>query len=239
MDVHKPNPWHGWREFLKEYGIIVLGVLTALAFEQLASALKDVHDADEARANIRDELATNFASLSERGAIQACMNRRLDELRTVIEASGKPAYVRPLWIGRPQHWPMFQAKWNAALNAGHAALLTSKQQADFGQLYYTLGMLQDAENAEQAAWARLRVLTETDHISPQLQGDLFTALSQARLANWQIRLFLVRSQGLAKPLGLPRPAPQHTGSRSVCVPMNTPRAEALLRSGVPDTIGEP
>lgn len=34
MDIHKPKPWHGPREFLKEYLIIVVGVLTALAAEQ-------------------------------------------------------------------------------------------------------------------------------------------------------------------------------------------------------------
>jgi hypothetical protein len=34
LDIHKPKPWHGLREFLKEYVIIVVGVLTALAFEQ-------------------------------------------------------------------------------------------------------------------------------------------------------------------------------------------------------------
>ena len=33
MDIHKPKPWHGLREFLKEYLIIVVGVLTALAAE--------------------------------------------------------------------------------------------------------------------------------------------------------------------------------------------------------------
>ena len=27
MDIHKPKPWHGVREFLKEYVIIVVGVL--------------------------------------------------------------------------------------------------------------------------------------------------------------------------------------------------------------------
>jgi len=32
MDIHKPKPWHGLREFLKEYLIIVIGVLTALTF---------------------------------------------------------------------------------------------------------------------------------------------------------------------------------------------------------------
>ncbi len=33
MDLHKPKPWHGLREFLKEYLIIVVGVLTALTAE--------------------------------------------------------------------------------------------------------------------------------------------------------------------------------------------------------------
>ena len=27
MDIHKPKPIHGWRDFLKEVGVIVLGVL--------------------------------------------------------------------------------------------------------------------------------------------------------------------------------------------------------------------
>ncbi len=31
MDVHKPKLFHSWRELLREFGIIVLGVLTALA----------------------------------------------------------------------------------------------------------------------------------------------------------------------------------------------------------------
>ena len=35
MDIHKPKPWHGWREFLKVYATIVIGVLTALAAEQV------------------------------------------------------------------------------------------------------------------------------------------------------------------------------------------------------------
>ena len=34
MDIHKPKAWHGVREFLKEYMIIVVGVLTALGAEQ-------------------------------------------------------------------------------------------------------------------------------------------------------------------------------------------------------------
>jgi hypothetical protein len=39
MHVHKAKPWHGLKELLREYLIIVLGVLTALAAEQAVEAL--------------------------------------------------------------------------------------------------------------------------------------------------------------------------------------------------------
>jgi len=36
MHIPLPKPLHGWRAFVGEVGIIVLGVLIALAFGQLA-----------------------------------------------------------------------------------------------------------------------------------------------------------------------------------------------------------
>ena len=36
MHFHLPKPLHGWREFLGEVGIIVIGVLIALGAEQNA-----------------------------------------------------------------------------------------------------------------------------------------------------------------------------------------------------------
>ncbi len=46
MDIHKPKPFHGLREFLKEYGIIVLGVLTALFLEQAVEWLHWRHEVE-------------------------------------------------------------------------------------------------------------------------------------------------------------------------------------------------
>ena len=39
MDIHKPKPWHGRSEFLKEIGTIVIGVLIAIGGEQLVEML--------------------------------------------------------------------------------------------------------------------------------------------------------------------------------------------------------
>ena len=46
MHFHLPKPLHGWREFIGEVGIIVVGVLVALTAEQLVEA---AHWRSEAR----------------------------------------------------------------------------------------------------------------------------------------------------------------------------------------------
>ena len=50
MDIHKPKPWRGVREFLKEYVIIVIGVLTALGGEQAVEWGRTHREVGEARA---------------------------------------------------------------------------------------------------------------------------------------------------------------------------------------------
>ena len=50
MDIHKPKPWHSVREFLKEYAIVVVGVLTALGAEQAVEQLHWAHEVRSARA---------------------------------------------------------------------------------------------------------------------------------------------------------------------------------------------
>ena len=39
MHIHVPKPLHGWREFLGEVGVIVVGVLVALGAEQVVENL--------------------------------------------------------------------------------------------------------------------------------------------------------------------------------------------------------
>ena len=42
MDIHKPKPWHGVREFLKEYLIIVVGAQTALRRRRVLSVSTEI-----------------------------------------------------------------------------------------------------------------------------------------------------------------------------------------------------
>ncbi len=59
MEIHAPKPVHSWRDFLKEVGIIVLGVLIALSAEQAVEALhwhNKIASAEQAmRLELRDD----------------------------------------------------------------------------------------------------------------------------------------------------------------------------------------
>ena len=56
MDIHLPKPMHGWRAFIGEVGIIVLGVLIALGFGQLAETIHENTIASQARDAVRAEV---------------------------------------------------------------------------------------------------------------------------------------------------------------------------------------
>ena len=49
MHFHLPKPLHGWREFVGEVGIIVLGVLIALGAEQVIDNLHSRNEVKQTR----------------------------------------------------------------------------------------------------------------------------------------------------------------------------------------------
>src|SRR4051812_29711919 len=97
MEIHKPKPIHNWREFLKEYAIIVIGVLTALAAEQAAEAVHwhyRVKDAMEAvRLELRDD---DGPQAYTRAAAWVCLDRQLDTIQAAIEGEHSHAEIDAL-----------------------------------------------------------------------------------------------------------------------------------------------
>jgi hypothetical protein len=78
MDIHKPKPWHGLREFSKELVTIVLGVLIALSAEQAVEWLHVRTEMAEARAAMRIEIRDDLRALVSEAREDACYRSRMD-----------------------------------------------------------------------------------------------------------------------------------------------------------------
>jgi hypothetical protein len=74
-----------------------------------------------------------------------------------------------------------------------------------------------------------------------MRANVRSALQQARLLNWNIRVDLEQSEKRAETLGVMEGSPRPKGSPMVCLPTTTLRAEAVAKSNTffGDDLGEP
>jgi hypothetical protein len=238
MHFHLPKPLHGWREFAGEVGIIVLGVLIALGAEQVVEAAHQRQEGIEAEHIIRNEISLNLGRLQSRMAIHACVDRRIEELQTLLDnAASNPAIVTPGWIGRPQYWTFLDSRWQAESQAGQAALVDARRLPDYGIMYNRMQNLQDEMGLEQTDWAKLRTLEHIRLLDPAAALEFNVTLQDARYRNWRLALVTDQLFDMARALRLSATANATSADRSVCLPITMTRGEANRQSVWP--VGEP
>jgi hypothetical protein len=235
LDIHKPHAAKSWREFFTEIGTIVLGILIALGLEQAVVAIRDGRSAAEADANIRAEIAQGLGTAQARLTTEPCMARRLDEIAKILAQPLGTDLPRPLWVGRPQTWGFFDGQWQAATASGRASLLQQDKLAAYTNIYAHLRGVYGNEHDELVAWAQLRGLERLRSLDAASLAAMTTALQQASSADWEIRLQDTSALEFAADVGV-KPSPTK-GSRSVCIPLSTPRQKALQQ--IRDPFGEP
>ncbi len=228
------KPKRNWREYLKEYAIIVVGVLTALAAQQAAEWLHDRSRAAEARANIRAEMARNLGLMVRRQTTEACMAKRLDEVDGLIAASAAGKLPRDaLWIGQPHNLGMDDNRYKAAVQSGAVSLFDDREQAAYSAFYGSLARYELANGEEMEDWASLRALEKHPSPSPALDVLLRNAIQMARIHRYQ--MYVTHQAALTNaavygvtPAQLRRPPPK---MYPACVPLHTSREEALKLIG--------
>ena len=214
-----------WREFLKEYAIIVVGVLTALAAQQAAETLNARSRAAEARVNIRAEIAHDLRLMNMRAATEACIAKRLGEVDARIAASAAGP-KESIWIGNPQAYAMLESRYQSATQSGAVSLFSDQEQAGYARLYGFLAIYFQMQVEEQKAWADLRILEEQPPSSAELDVKLRSAIKQARINRYQIQRIHHQIMSFASTIGLEPEPVGRIETQSVCLPLNTPPAEA-------------
>ncbi len=240
MEIHRPeHPIQGWREFLKEVGTIVLGVLIALGAEQAVAKVREHTASAETRSSVRSEIGANLLLLSARAASQVCIDQRLQEIGTILAGAGDGVPMpHATWVSRPEFWSLSSSNWQAATGAGRAALLSEDEQRGFGSYYNVFEFLDREQEREQIAWAQLRALEDwRGPLGPTARFGFALALQQARYSAYRIRAKSVSLLYEARIDRIDIPARRLVHSTSICLPISTTRAEAERVDHAP--LGDP
>lgn len=116
FDIHRVKPVHGWREFIGEVGIIVLGILLALAAEQVIERFHWRREVGHVRDTLRSDLSDLLVNAKEREIEDGCIRRRLNLLLSNLNSgNGKIAAVGHIGAPALRTWQL--ASWPAAVSS--------------------------------------------------------------------------------------------------------------------------
>jgi len=206
MDIHKPKPWHGVREFLKEYVIIVVGVLTALAGEQAVEALHRGEQARRAEGAMRLELRDDDGPQAYgRVLIARCLDDRLAQIQD--GAAGATAdelrkrvsdYVPPV-----RTWD--SEVWKVVVSSDVGNFMGAARLVDWSAAYRAVPLLNDNNRREAELAAELRsALPASGELSAADRENLRRLAGMLRFSNASIErgseLFLARTRALGAPV---------------------------------------
>jgi len=232
MDIHKPHAPHSWGEFAREIGVIVIGVLIALAFEQAVTAWHEHKLADDARIVIRVELAENMASLASRQAAEPCIYRRLDEVDAALRRWEQGAVLPPMWIGAASDYGLNRSRFDSATATGRYALLPEPEQTAYATLQRFVSEVTAFQTAEVPIWGQLRGLRQgSAGLSDVDRARMTGALDEARAYNALLAAIIRTALARAAREGIgyrPHSAHEFAGD-STCLPVTTTPAEAARR----------
>lgn len=206
MEIHRPKPFHGWRELAKEVGVIVIGIAIALSGEQLIERLHRHSEVVEARKALRSEIAANASAARFNVEYERCLSADLALFDAWAKGSPHPPRVEPLPWMRPG-----AAAWDV-VKAGAAAHMPLDERLAYSQLYNDAANMGSIVEMEGSAWLRLAADFTRATLGPTDERRVLEDTNQARiLGSIQSRYSLAVLQD-AKAMGA-EPSPISAGTR--------------------------
>ena len=154
MHFHLPKPLHGWREFVGEVGIIVIGILIALGAEQIVETWQWHQKIASAKKGIDFELNTQLDYSEEVTGLSRCAPLFVGALEYSIlrhdsSAIGKLHDRQPPFVPRP--WR--STAWQSAMSTQVADHFDPGQLAQYAFMFTSFEDIRDLQRSMLANFA--------------------------------------------------------------------------------------
>jgi len=207
MHFHIPKPLHGWREFVGEVAIIVLGVTIALSAEQLVQHWSWHRQSVETKRALSSELESSALFAIERVAVQQCLRDRIKHLTDKLNSGATNWTADPMILGSPKtpmgsrdfptsiplayrtpHRPWLSDEWETAKSTGIIDHMDRKDATNFEFVYRGVDQLNSLQDEETSTLPQINFLSFDDSIQPQSREQVLIALSRLDLTNTWIAI---------------------------------------------------
>jgi len=160
MHLRLPKPLHGWRAFAGEVGIVVLGVILALALGEAAQAWQWHREVEAARDAVHREMAFDLAVAADRLRIANCVDRHLTDAEERIEAVARTGKTPPSNANLESPGRMLLVgDYDAQEAAQNLVHFPADELSRLGLFYDQVRFMRDWDTAEDNAWNELGLLS--------------------------------------------------------------------------------
>src|SRR5438270_11253748 len=136
MHFHLPKPLHGWRAFVGEVGIIVIGVLIALGAEQIVERWQWRGKVQETTNQLDAELHRD-ARAAYAGLVAAlCMDRQLQAIDVALASARQTGRVQATLAFTPPLHVFTEDTWLNARALEVADQLSPEQIQEYSRLFF-------------------------------------------------------------------------------------------------------
>ena len=201
MHVHLPKAFHSWREFAKEVGIIVLGVLIALGFEQLVQVWHWHEEARTTRQALVSEIEYSALWAEERLAVQQCLRDRIAQLTAKLDSQSPQWKADPVVLGqarnpigritetgiplvyRAPHRPWLSDEWQTAKAGGVIDHMDRDDARNLEFIYRNIDQLGSLQDEEASLQPQVSFLSFNQTLEPQSRVQALVTLARLDYLN--------------------------------------------------------
>ncbi|HEX5237796.1 MAG TPA: hypothetical protein VFW39_04955 [Sphingomicrobium sp.] len=209
MHFHLPKPLHGWRQLAGEVGIIVLGVLIALAAEQAVESAQWAAKARTAKYELHQQMVLAWVFAEEREARHKCADSYLVRLANTLVSS--PPQWRPMpadycrdhhgWVYIPPNRPWPTEVWRSVEAEGTVSHLGESYPRKASFLFDFIKSIGDENNAESTEAAALNALAYPITLTPDSKIEFIKSIERLQYHNDMMTLASQQMQDQIRALG--------------------------------------
>jgi hypothetical protein len=201
VTIKRIAPLHGWRAFIGEVGVVVLGVLLALGAQQVAQDIQMRTDERAFRETIDHEIGLNLFVYDVRARQFGCNAKQIGELRDWLNQARTGAKVPAIHPGAPLTMTPYRSAWDNR-DANVFNHLPQKVRQKYAEFYDEVASNWLLVQSERQSWLSLWKYAEPGPIALEDRRVIRPALADMSGYNSLLDQNFVVSRKIAEELNI-------------------------------------